>query len=235
VEAPPFFYFADPSRPVWARTHAYTADSEGPEVIEMPDGAGPPYGVITSQTCDIGEEDADRPIRPWAQISPVYDRSADLDSGWRRKLQRGEGPRYIMHLPALTGGFWVADFRIEVPVEKGWLATRRRLDGFADEAAQRRLGERIAMLRSRPAFAGRFVDLVQRPLVVALKDLRATNRDLYDRMESQVDEVAVELDSLLDPHDARITLLVERHMIKMSTTGGTNGGTARTRDVGRLI
>jgi len=212
VEAPPFFYFADPSRPVWARTHAYAADSEGPEVIEMSAGAGPPYGVINTQTCDIGEEDADRPIRPWVQISPVYDRSGDLDSGWRRKLRRDEGPRYLMHLPALTGGFWVADFRIEVPVEKGWLATRRRLDGFADEAAQRRVGERIAMLRSRPAFAGSFVDLVQRPLVAALKGLRATNRDLYDRMDSQVDEVAVELDSLLDPHDARITLLVEGHV-----------------------
>lgn len=212
VEAPPFFYFADPSRPVWARTHAYTADSDGPEVIEMPDGTGPPYGVITTHTCDIGEEDADRPIRPWVQISPIYDRSGDLDSGWRRKLRRGEGPRYLMHLPALGGGFWVADFRIEMPVEKGWLATRRRLDGFADEAAQRRVGERIAMLRSRPAFAGRFVALVQRPLVAALKDLRTTNRDLYDRMDSQVEEVAVELDSLLNPHSARVTLLVEQQV-----------------------
>ena len=208
VETPPFFYFADPSRPVWARTHAYAADSEGPEVIEMPGGAGPRYGLITTQTCDIGEEDADRPVRPWVQISPVYDRSGDLDSGWRRKLRRGEGPRYLMHLPALPDGFWVADFRIEMPVEKGWLAIRRRLDGFADEATQRRVGERIAMLRSRPAFAAKFVELVQRPLVAALKDLRATNLDLYDRMDSQVEEVAVELDSFLDPHDARLTLLI---------------------------
>jgi len=202
VETPPLFYFADPSRPVWARTRAYAIDSEGPEVIEMPAAAGPRYGLITTQTCDIGEEDADRPIKPWVQISPIYDRSRDLDSGWRRKLRRGEGPRYLMHLPALPDGFWVADFRIEVPVEKGWLATRRRLDGFADEATQRRVGERIAMLRSRPAFAGRFVELVQRPLVAALRDLRARNRDLYDRMDSQVNEVAVELDSLLDPHES---------------------------------
>lgn len=83
------FYFADPRRPVWARTRAYAADSQGPEVIEMAEGAGPRYGLITSQTCDIAEEDADRPIRPWVQISPVYDRT-DLDSGWRRKLRRGE-------------------------------------------------------------------------------------------------------------------------------------------------
>jgi len=68
-----------------------------------------------------------------------------------------------MHVPALSRGFWVVDFRIEVPVEKGWLATRTRLDGFADEAARRRVGEVIAMLRSRPAFGSRFVELVQPP------------------------------------------------------------------------
>jgi hypothetical protein len=113
-----------------------------------------------------------------------------------------------MHLPAMPGGFWVADLRIEVPVEKGWLATRTKLDGFTDEAARRRVGERVAMLRSRPAFAGRFVSLVQRPLVEALKELRSADQELYSRMQEQVDEVAVELDSLLDPHEARVTLLV---------------------------
>jgi hypothetical protein len=208
VDEPPFFYFADPSRPVWARTHAYSPDSEGPEVVEVPASARPRYGLIITQTCDIAEEDADSPVKPWVQISPIYDRSVDLDSGWRRKLRRGEGPLYLMHVPALHEGFWVADFRIEVPVEKGWLATRRRVDGFADEAAQRRVGERVAMLRSRPAFDGKFVALVQRPLVTALKALRASNRELYDRMGSQVDEVAVQLDSFIDPHDARVTLLV---------------------------
>jgi hypothetical protein len=209
VEAPPLFYFADPSRPVWGRTHAYTADSEGPEVIELRELTGPPYGLITTQTCDIGEEDADTPIRPWVQICPIYDRSNDLDSGWRSKLRKGGGPRYLMHVPAISDGFWVADFRIEVPVEKGWLATRAPIDGFADEAAQRRVGERIALLRSRPAFAPRFVDLVQRPLVGVLKKLRADNLSLYQSMDEKDPEVAVELDSFLDPRVARVTLLVE--------------------------
>ena len=208
VEGPPFFYFADPSRPIWARTRAYAADSSGPEVIEMPAGAEPPYGLITTQTCDIREEDSDSPVRPWVQISPVHDRSGYLNSGERRLLSRGQGPRYLMHLPALPSGFWIADLRIEVPVEKGWLATRTKLDGFTDEAARRRVGERVAMLRSRPAFAGRFVSLVQRPLVEALKGLRSADQELYIRMQEQVDEVAVELDSMLDPREARVTLLV---------------------------
>lgn len=209
VADPPFFYFADPARPVWLRTHAYTADSAGPEVIEVPDQARPRYGLITTQTCDIGEEDADRPVRPWIQLSPVYDLTLELNSGLRRLLRDGAGPQYLMHVPDLPNGFWVVDFRIEVPVEKGWLAPRARLRGFADEAAQRRVGERIAMLRSRPAFAGSFVELLQRPLVTALKRLRQEHRELYGRMNDQVDEVAVELDSHLDPHNVRVTLIVD--------------------------
>ena len=210
VEKPPLFYFADPSRPVWARTFAYAVDSEGPEVVELSAGTGPTYGLITTQTCDIAEEDAERPIRPWVQVSPIYDRSEDLNSGWRRTFQRGGGPRYLMYVPALTNGFWVADFRIEIPVEKGWLATRSPIDGFGDEAAQRKVGERLAVLRNRPAFASRFVELIQRPLVEDLKKLKAENLHLYETMVQEDPEIAVELDSFLDPRLVRLTLLVER-------------------------
>lgn len=208
VERPPLFYFADPSRPVWIRTHAYTEDSEGPETIELPQNQGPPYGLITTQTCDISEEDADLPIRPWVQLSPIYDRSSDLDSGWRKKLRRGGGPLYLLHVPALPDGFWVADFRIEMPMEKGWLAAQTPVDGFGDETARRKVGERIAILRSRPAFAPRFIDLIQRPLIQALKTLRSKNPALFESMDEREPEVAVELDSFLDPRVARVTLLV---------------------------
>jgi hypothetical protein len=210
VADPPLLYYADPSRPIWARTAAYTANATGPEIIEAGDQAAPRYGLITSQTCDISEEDAERPIRPWVQVAPIYNRT-DLNSGQQTLLRNRKGPRHLLHLPALPGGFWVADLRIEVPIEKGWLATCEPIDGFGDEASQRAVGERIALLRSRPAFAGRFVDAVQRPLVAELKSLRTTDRALYDRMDMQVDEVCVELDSLLDPSQARVTLLCETH------------------------
>jgi hypothetical protein len=208
VANPPLFYYADPSRPIWARTAAYTADATGPEIVEAGDQTAPRYGLITSQTCDISEEDAERPIRPWVQVAPIYNRT-DLNSGAQTLLRNGKGPRHLLHLPALPQGFWVADLRIEVPVEKGWLATSKPIDGFGDETKQRAVGERVALLRSRPAFAGRFVDAVQRPLVAALKNLRATDRALYDRMDVQVDEVCVQLDSLLDPSQARVVLLCE--------------------------
>src|SRR5919197_3269430 len=72
VARPPLFYFADPSRAIWIVTREYTESSEGPEVIFAPDEMSPPYGVITTQTCDIGEEGRARPVKPWVQVAPVY-------------------------------------------------------------------------------------------------------------------------------------------------------------------
>lgn len=208
IERPPLFYYADPRYPIWARTREYQQTSTGPEVIVVGPEASPPYGIITSQTCDIAEEDADEPIRPWVQMCPVYDRS-DLNSGTRRLLRDGKGSRHLLHLPNLTSGFWIADLRIEYPVEKGWLAQQRPIDAFADEVRQRIVGSRVAALRSRPAFGREFGEAVQRPLVDRLRELRRNDTAFYQRMDLQVDGVAVELDSLLNPTQARISLLTE--------------------------
>lgn len=177
-------------------------------MIEVPANLAPPYGMITSQTCDIAEEDARRPVRPWVQIAPVFDRS-DLSDGIRTELSRGKGARYLLHLPALPDGFWVADLRLEVPVEKGWLAKQAPLRGFPDEAGARIVGERIAHLRSRPAFAGRFVAAVQMPLRAALQELKRRAKADWARMHAQILEIGVSLDSLLDPHFAELTLLLD--------------------------
>lgn len=206
---PPLFYFADPAHPIWARTRAYTDGSVGPEVVEAGEEAVPAYGMITSQTCDVVEEMSDRPLRPWVQLSPVYNRS-DLNSGLRILISAGKGPRYLFHVPQLPGGFWVADLRIEYPVEKGWVAGQEALDGLGSQALRMRLSERLGLLRSRPAFAQEFVDAVQRPLVEQLRALKATHKDLYERMDAQVDEVCVELDDHLSPTQGRVTLLLER-------------------------
>jgi hypothetical protein len=127
-------------------------------------------------------------------------------------LAQGKGPAYLMYLPALAGGFWVADFRIEIPIEKSWFAMRKPIEGFSTEEGRRRVGERVAMLRSRPAFDGRFVDVIQRPLVMDLRNLKKADSGFYERMDIQVWNLAVELDSFLDPRDVRITLLTETHV-----------------------
>lgn len=208
VPSPPLFYFADPATPVWARTHAYTESSEGPEVIEVAPGSRPPYGLITTQTCDVTEENSSRPLRPWVQIAPVFDGVTHLDSGWRKKLGRGGGPNYWMHLPALEG-FYVADFRIEVPVEKGWLAAQTPLPGFENEDGFQRLASRLAFLRERPAVPDILVQHVQRPLASALRELAVANAELASKVDDDVAEIGILADNWTSPTSVQLVVLFE--------------------------
>ena len=203
VQAPPFFHWTRPDHAVWVPGH----QPDNPGVLAWPEIITPRFAIVTTQTCDIGEEDCSRPSRPFIQLAPVYDVAETLDGGLRKLLERGAGSQYLVHVPDLVdadvGEFWVADLRVEVPIDKGWLATKTRIEGFIQEDARQRFGERTAMLRSRPAFSDRFVSLIQRPFVDALKELRASDRDLFEKLDAQVVEFGAELDSRLAP-----TLLV---------------------------
>ena len=92
---PPMAYVADPEAPVWAESVrfaeevAMTGDPFEPEIIRFPEQLTPPYGMITTQTCDLVEADADPPGWPWAQLVPVYDMDEALNSGEKRLLRQG--------------------------------------------------------------------------------------------------------------------------------------------------
>jgi hypothetical protein len=66
-----------------------------------------------------------------------------------------------------------------------------------------------ALLRSQPELAARIVGLIQKPLIAALKQLRTTDAAFYHRLDAQVTEIAVELDSFLEPREVRVTLLTD--------------------------
>lgn len=205
VRQPPLFYFADPLRPVWAATALYADESQGPEIVVAPEGASPPYGLVTTQTCDIAEEDARRPVRPWVQVAPVY---SITDKGWRKKLLKGRGPQYWVHLPDLPDeGFWIADLRIEMPVEKGWLALQQRIRGIEDENARRSVGLRIGYLRSRSAFSSDFNRLIYRPLEDRLVGAALDAEAPDDATLDEVAEVVVQVDSFSSPSSVFLTIL----------------------------
>lgn len=208
VEAPPIFYFASQRHGVFAATA--DANLEEDDVVIVDDFV--PLAMITSQTCDIGEEDSARPVRPFVQVVPVVDAEASLNSGERRLLSRGRGSSYLLHLPALADGFYVADLRLEMPVEKGWLATKTPTRGFNSENEAEIVGERIARIRRRPALAGRLVEAIHRPLVEALKALKVDDRELWDRIAAAIAEVRVATDSRLDPRTGRVFVLSEERI-----------------------
>ncbi|MCE9621165.1 MAG: hypothetical protein K8R99_02350 [Actinomycetia bacterium] len=202
------FYYADPAFPVWNHTRAYTESSTGPELIEVAPGSGPPFGLITTQTCDITEENSTKPLRPWVQIAPVFDGVKHLDSGWRKKLERHRGPNYWMHLPALDG-FQVVDLRIEMPVEKGWLANQIPLPAFENEEGFRILASRLAFLRERPAIPDVIVRLVQRSLASALGSLNEVDLEFHTRIDNEVTEIGIAADDWSEPTSVQLAVLFE--------------------------
>ncbi len=128
----------------------------------LPAEERPPYGLITTQTCDLVEEG--RPKRPWVLIAPVYLWSAP--TGNLRRIAQGRGFDYLVAVTGLVapeGTIWVADLRLMVAVEKGWLVGRTVLDGFASEEEYQVLAERLAKRFSRPAYAQSIVDHVLKP------------------------------------------------------------------------
>ena len=208
-------YLGHPAAPVWFESfrlaEELTAIGEPltPEIIQFPETLAPAYGMITTQTCDIVEEDRELPVWPWVQVVPVYDVDSALNSGDKRLLRGGRGRRRLLHVPAISPGFYVADFRISFPVEKGWLAEQECIDGFGAEDLRHRVGERLALLGGRPAFSGSFVRAVQDPLTKSLRDLKQADRPLFDAIDAAVPEVGIRLDDRLAPSTAQVVVLCD--------------------------
>lgn len=191
VEGFPLAYIGDPEVPVHFQTKAYRDMGSG--TIEFESDF--PYGMITTQTCDIREEDSNPPIRPWVQMVPVYDgeqkheptlgstkQYSFLPSNIRRFIKEGRVPQYLMPLPGFPkSGFWVADLRISVSVDKGWLLRRDPISVFETEEDRRSVGKKVAMLADRPAFDGKFERAVRNPLRRGLVALENTQlgQDIY--------------------------------------------------------
>lgn len=204
VQKPPLFYFAIPSIPIWAPTDQFAEDSTGPEVVWIADPEWePPLGIVTTQTCDIGEEDSKRPKRPWVQISPVY----QVTSRSLQDIAQGFVPKYLYHVPDLPyEGLWVADLRIEVPVEKTWLAAQIPIQGFANESAKRGLGQRLAWQRSRPAFSTDYW-ATQRNLEDAIEQLKKEEPATHKALIGVLEEIAVRVDSHIRPTYAQFVFI----------------------------
>ena len=152
VPTPPFFYAASAAYGVWDLTRDFGDPDIAEEVLQLDDDLVPPFGLITTQTCDIFEEGD--PIRPWIQVAPVYDAAEIIDQDSVGNL-KADKFIYLMHLdaPHLGEGLWVVDLRIEVPIEKSWLVAREPLEAFASEARYLILADKLAARVGRPALS----------------------------------------------------------------------------------
>lgn len=191
VTRPPFFYWGTPSASLYALTERPITDDDpvpaDGEIVEILEEDRPPYGIITTQTCDI--QDGARPKKPWVQLAPVYRASEDLPL---TRLQAGRYTTYLFWIPEIPEeGTWIADLRLQLPVEKGWLVTRAdtSFDGFSNDAQRIAFAERLATNCQRPAVADRVMDHIVKPLQKALDRLGRDSGE-RERVLDPVEEFA---------------------------------------------
>lgn len=194
VERPPLTYVASPRHWLWALSN--TGEDLPADEDIIADEDGPPYGIITTQTCDIDEQRPE-PRQPWVQIAPVYDIAPPARDSHQSL------PQYLVQLTPtdLPAARWVCDLRIEVSVEKGWLVGKPAYRGFQSEAEFGAFSERLAWRRSRPYLGNIVVDLVSDPLRDALDGLRTSGA------LTGVEEIRLLVDGDPDEPD-RVGLLV---------------------------
>jgi hypothetical protein len=206
VVSPPFTYAASAAHPIHAITRAWaespSAQSGVVNVVSLE--RLPPYGLIVTQTCDLVEEG--KPKRPWIQIAPVYLLVANR--GDRTRIVQGRGFDYLVPVTALAphdGALWVADLRLLVVAEKGWLVGRETLAAFVDEAGYDRLAQQLGHLFARTAYATVVVERVLRPT-------RKLFSDIIERYEGQdpIVEVGLALGrSRLEPVNAQLVFMLD--------------------------
>ncbi|PAZ16672.1 hypothetical protein CLM62_06980 [Streptomyces sp. SA15] len=208
IACPDFVFHGAPFAPVTRTSKSYADDFEVAMPVMVDPDDLPPWALVTTGTCDLAEQDAPVPRKPFVQVAPIVDMS-DAEPG-DQKLIKNNRFGYLLHVPLLAeirAGLWVADLRIEYPVEKSWVAGQERLRGWATERDQQIVGQALARQRQRPAMGRPFIDHVLKPTRRRLGELRRDQRGLADRVDAEISEWAVEVDSRLDPKRVAIVLL----------------------------
>lgn len=142
-----------------------------------------PYGIVVSQTCDIGASGPGG-RHPFVDVAPVVQMTADAG-------QQGQIRRYeVMHLVALPAppdtGFWVADLRLIMPVSKRLLAAGSPIDAFGgDEMSRLSFAEAVARKHRRPALHDAVAETLPRSLNAYIAEMakKQTAPEWLDKVE----------------------------------------------------
>jgi hypothetical protein len=163
------------------------------EILEL-EFEGDVYGVITSQTCDLSEEG--EPAQPFFQAVPGY----RLGDEFRKKIL----PGYLVPLapPDLPPAVWVADLRIEVPIEKTLLVHREPIAGFLDEDGYLAFASALGRRRDRAALGAQLVDAV----AATLRKRMSNNKKFGEVVKSEIQSVRLNISrgTRLAPVEARV-------------------------------
>jgi hypothetical protein len=206
VVQPPFAYHASAVNPIWTGSRLAAAD-EDPVLIELHPADWPPYGIVTTQSCDVDEEGRNR--KPWVQIAPVYELpSGDGNLGNIRNWRS----TYLAPVTAL-GSTWIADLRIEFPIEKSWLVLSTHLPGFTTQEEFDQFEKFCGNQRSRPALDTAIYDRVSKPLHLWLLDLARRAPDDYQSFVRDVQHLYLYVQGdRLGPQAVQVVFVGERKL-----------------------
>jgi len=255
IAQPPLFYAADLRHPVWRTTRLVAdeiADADrGEDFVDLAAEDRPPYGIITTQSCDLAEERPE-PQQPWLAVAPVYALAPD---------SRLRDREYIFELspPDVEGGIWVADLRIEVPLENSLLAGRTPIEAFPSEDGYIAFANFLARRRGRPALASVFHEVLS-ATTRRLKNERNAHLNLARRARRNVYKLmlAIEDGTRLAPVAAKLyvvtdgpptddtrawfalwwneaRLVAERHGLQLHPTGWLNAESTDLRLLDDLV
>lgn len=154
--------------------------------------------MLLTQACDLMKESF-----PWATVAPVYD-ATDLLDGSRAASARAGTTGHLVVLSAawVADRLWVADLRLEMPVEKTLLLARHPRAAFAEEVRYPQLSEKLARQRDRAAVPDPCLEHIVAPL---FDHIRA-RLDVGSDLQSNVRELRVQCDDPVAP--AAVTLFV---------------------------
>lgn len=200
IEEPPLVYARDPRNRVW--TPDGEGEGEGTEKVVSVSAEQFPYGIITTQTCDLAEQTR-YPRQPFVQLSPVYRYSSDpavaADVRKRQYLVELSGPRF-------ADGIWVADLRLEGSAEKSVLVGREPLEAFRDEAEEIAFADTLGRRRDRAALANVVNDVLSRELGTKQSRNRNKAKRVWESVYSTRLEVAEGV--RLDPRAVRLHVVL---------------------------
>lgn len=104
-------------------------------------------------------------------LVPVYDASSVLGQSQRASAASGTTYHFV-HLTAewCDGGFWVADLRLEVPVDKSHLIGQSPMPAFKTPEEYSLLADKLGAQRSRPAVPDSCLEQVVTPMFELVRE-----------------------------------------------------------------
>lgn len=219
VEQPPFFYVGTAGHGIWQFTRDVGDPNEPDELFELDPDSCPPFGMITTETCDLAEEDAKSPRHPWFTVAPVYEIAADLlDENRLDALNRGK-IAYLRRIDSeqLPPGVWVVDARVEFPIEKSWLVGRNVIRALEKPEERAAIAVFLGGRRDRPVLNGSLHNALIKHMCRWIEKLGPDRRAIVLDGVSEVRLVTS--GSPLDPDGVGLLIVSDRQVLSDATKG----------------